>query len=104
MIDVASLENVRITLEERVSLLRLYPEDVDLLSPPERLKHERAMLESVFGENVTFRTDPATGRRVPKELGVGSEGRTNTNHEYWSKKRENDREMNEAILAAVRKE
>jgi hypothetical protein len=101
--NVAELEHVTVTPQERQDYIAMQAEDVAQLSPPDRRKYERAMLENVFGHDVTFWNDPATGQRVPRERGIGSEGRTNTNHEFWTKKRESERDLNEAILAAVQK-
>jgi hypothetical protein len=104
MIDLASLENVRLTHEERQAYrLAMLPEDIAELSPTERLKYERTQLEGVYGESVTFHNDPETGARVPREVGIGSASQQTHNHRVATAKFEKDRSLNEAILAAALK-
>jgi hypothetical protein len=93
-----SLEHVVLSAEDRKRFtLSLSPEELAELTPAERLRYERTQIEAVYGADVKFRN----GR--PVEQGIGCPGSTNTNHLAALERERSGRDLNEAILASVKK-
>jgi hypothetical protein len=93
-----NVENVRLTPEDKKRYTLCMPQDeLAELSPTERLKYERAQVENVFGEGVTFRNG------VPQECGLGSPGNLNANHLAALAREKSGRDLNEAILSAAKR-
>ena len=93
-----NVEHVVLTPEEKKKFTLCMSElELAELSPADRLKYERAQLENVYGHDVKFKNG------VPQEVGLGSVGNTNVNHERALQAQKSGREINEAILAAARR-
>jgi hypothetical protein len=93
-----NVEKVKLTPEEKKRYTLCLPQDeIEQLSPTERLKYERAQVENVYGEDVTFRNG------VPQEAGIGSPGNVNANHLAALAREKSGREINEAILNSVKR-
>jgi hypothetical protein len=93
-----NVENVKLTAEDKKKYTLCLPQDeIEQLSPSERLKYERAQVENVYGEEVKFRNG------VPQEAGIGSPGNINANHLAVLAREKSGRDLNEAILNSVKR-
>jgi hypothetical protein len=93
-----NVEHIVLTPEERKKFTLCFSqEELDELSPADRLKYERAQIENIYGHDVQFKNGK------PVEKGLGSPGNENINHLRALEAQKAGREMNEAILNAARR-